>query len=69
SKQTAADLGVADGHNVSVSTDPGSLDAPVVITEQAADGVVWLPTNHREGSVRKTLGAVHADLVIVSGGV
>jgi NADH-quinone oxidoreductase subunit G len=68
SKQTAADLGVADGHHVSVSTDRGSLDAPVVITEQAADGVVWLPTNHREGSVRKTLGAVHADLVIVSGG-
>jgi NADH-quinone oxidoreductase subunit G len=69
SKQTAADLGVADGHQVSVSTDRGSLSAPVVIIEQAADGVVWLPTNHREGSVRKTLGAVHADLVIVSGGV
>jgi NADH-quinone oxidoreductase subunit G len=68
SKQTAADLGVADGHQVSVSTDRGSLNAPVVITEQAADGVVWLPTNHRQGSLRKTLGAVHGDLVIVSGG-
>ena len=50
-----------------VGTGRGSLSAPVVIIEQAADGVVWLPTNHRDGSVRATLGAVHGDLVIVSG--
>jgi NADH-quinone oxidoreductase subunit G len=67
SKQTAADLGIADGQQVTVSTAHGELTVPAVISE-AADGVVWLPTNHRDASVRATLGAAHGDLVTVTGG-
>jgi NADH-quinone oxidoreductase subunit G len=67
SKQTAADLGIADGQQVTVSTAHGELTVPAMISE-AADGVVWLPTNHRDASVRATLGAAHGDLVTVAGG-
>jgi NADH-quinone oxidoreductase subunit G len=63
--QTAAGLGVADGDAVTVSTPHGSITAAVQVTERAAPGVVWLPANHRRGSVRKLLNAVHGDPVTV----
>jgi NADH-quinone oxidoreductase subunit G len=63
---TAAQLGVGPGDRVTVSTAHGSLTAPVVLAERAMPGVVWLPTNHREGSVRKVLRAVHGDQVAVT---
>jgi NADH-quinone oxidoreductase subunit G len=66
-KQTATNLGVADGDRVTVSTALGSLVAPVELTD-GADGVAWLPTNHRDGSVRATLGAAHGSLVSVTPG-
>jgi NADH-quinone oxidoreductase subunit G len=68
-KQTAADLGVADGERVTVRVAgeaPGSLSAPVEISEDAVPGMVWLPGNHRDGSVRAVLGALPGAPVIVS---
>ncbi|HEY2042965.1 MAG TPA: NADH-quinone oxidoreductase subunit G [Jatrophihabitans sp.] len=66
-KQTATNLGVADGEWVTVSTAHGSLIAPVELTD-GADGVAWLPTNHRDGSVRGTLGATHGSFVSITAG-
>ena len=67
SKQTAVDLGIVDGQQVTVSTAYGSLTVPALVAT-AADGVVWLPTNHRDASVRVTLGATHGDTVTVTAG-
>jgi NADH-quinone oxidoreductase subunit G len=63
---TAAELGVSAGDLVTVSTAHGSLTAPAQLAERAVPGVVWLPTNHRDGSVRKVLRAVHGDQVTVT---
>jgi NADH-quinone oxidoreductase subunit G len=65
---TAASLGVLDGDAVRVSTASGAVVAPVVIDHTAVDGIIWLPTNHRDGSVRATLGAVYGDSVMVTAG-
>jgi NADH-quinone oxidoreductase subunit G len=67
SKQTAADLGIADGQKVTVSTARGSIVVPAVIGD-AVDGAAWLPTNHRDASVRATLGASHGDTVTLTAG-
>ncbi len=66
SPRTAEALSITD--SVTVSTESGSLVAPVVLDEAAADGVIWLPTNHRDGSVRATLGASHGDPVVLTAG-
>ena len=63
---TAAEHGIADGDLVTVSTAHGALTAPAELAEPAIGGVVWLPTNHRDGSVRKVLRAAHGDPVTVS---
>jgi NADH-quinone oxidoreductase subunit G len=60
---TAAQVGVADGGNLSVATDRGVIVAPVEVTAGLPDGVVWLPTNARGCAVRATLGAVHGSTV------
>jgi NADH-quinone oxidoreductase subunit G len=62
SKATAEQLGVAEGDDVSVSTDHGALVMPVAI-DDLPDGVVWLPTNARERGLRSTLGAAHGSVV------
>ncbi|MDQ1738811.1 MAG: NADH-quinone oxidoreductase subunit, partial [Pseudonocardiales bacterium] len=64
---TAAELGITPGDLVTVSTAHGSLTAPAELADQAVPGVVWLPSNHRDGSVRKVLRAVHGDQVTVTG--
>ena len=64
---TAAELGIAPGDLVTVSTEHGSLTAPAELAERAVAGVVWLPSNHRDGSMRKVLRAVHGDQVSVTG--
>jgi NADH-quinone oxidoreductase subunit G len=56
SPATAAQVGVADGGSVAVSTDAGTLALPVVIDESCADGVVWIPATARDHPVRRTLG-------------
>jgi NADH-quinone oxidoreductase subunit G len=53
---TAAQVGVAHGDKLSISTDRGALILPVAI-DVMPDGVVWLPTNARGSAVRSTLGA------------
>jgi NADH-quinone oxidoreductase subunit G len=66
---TAAGLGIADGQTVTISTARGSMVAPAVVISDGVDGVVWLPTNHRDGSVRGILQAAHGDPVsVVAGG-
>ncbi|UQX88064.1 NADH-quinone oxidoreductase subunit G [Jatrophihabitans telluris] len=68
---TAAGLAAEEGTLVAISAGPGrSVVAPLMIDSSAVDGVVWLPSNHRDGSVRALLGAVHGARVsvTVSGG-
>jgi NADH-quinone oxidoreductase subunit G len=68
SAATAGRLEVAEGDPLTVSTPAGSLVAPAFIAGDLVDGVVWLPADHRDGSVRRTLGAAHGDLVSVTSG-
>ncbi|MGI8667721.1 MAG: NADH-quinone oxidoreductase subunit G, partial [Jatrophihabitans sp.] len=62
-RQTATELGLAGGELVTVTAAGGSLSAPIEIRDDAVPGSVWLPTNHRDGSVRAVLGAGHGDPV------
>jgi len=62
SAATADAVGVSDGDDVTVSTDRGSITAPVQVTDMA-DHVVWLATNPRGGAVRDVLGAVGGSVV------
>jgi NADH-quinone oxidoreductase subunit G len=62
SKATAEQVGVAEGEDVSVSTEHGALIVPVAI-DDLPDGVVWLPTNARGCAVRATLGATSGSVV------
>jgi NADH-quinone oxidoreductase subunit G len=56
-KQLAVELGVADGEVVTVSSGGRSISAPVEIHEYAAARTVWMPTSHRDGSLRAPYGA------------
>ncbi|MBL8932538.1 MAG: NADH-quinone oxidoreductase subunit G [Kineosporiaceae bacterium] len=55
SAATAAENGLGDGDDVTVSTDAGWVTVPVVVTEMP-DRVVWLPTNSPGCTVRADLG-------------
>lgn len=52
---TAAEIGVAAGDPVTVSTERGHISLPLVITEMP-DRVVWLPMNSADSAVHRTLG-------------
>ena len=67
SQNTANGIGVNTGDVVKVSTNAGSIDAPVVITVMA-DNTVWLPTNNEGSEVRATLHAAHGSSVNISRG-
>jgi NADH-quinone oxidoreductase subunit G len=67
SHATASSVGVADGAEVTISTDTGSVALPLVVTAMP-DGVVWLPANSDGSTPRATLGAGHGDVVRISGG-
>lgn len=56
SVSSAAELGVAEGDDVTVTGPAGHVTLPAVVTEGMVDGVVWLPTNSRLCSVRTGLG-------------
>ena len=56
SPNTAADLGIAVGGSISVSTETGSMVWPVEVVPMA-DHTVWLPTNAVGHPVRATLAA------------
>jgi NADH-quinone oxidoreductase subunit G len=62
SRRTAADVGVADGEPLSISTERGALVLPVAI-DDLPDGVVWLPTKARDRALRATLGAATGSIV------
>jgi NADH-quinone oxidoreductase subunit G len=64
---TARRLGVADGDELAVSTDAGSIRLPVVVTAMT-DNVVWLPTNSADSHVRRSLHADHGSIVTIAGG-
>jgi NADH-quinone oxidoreductase subunit G len=67
SAATAAEIGVSDGAEVTVSTERGSLTLPVAVTEMP-DRVVWMPTNSIGSTVRQTLGADSGALVSIAAG-
>jgi len=52
---------------VTVSTDTGSLNLPVVVTDMP-DGVVWLPTNSQNSNLRRVLGVDHGAIVSLASG-
>jgi NADH-quinone oxidoreductase subunit G len=66
SPATAQSFGLADGQTVEVSTEQGSVRAPVEITEGMVDHVVWLPTNSDGSTVRASLGATSGAVVTLT---
>jgi NADH-quinone oxidoreductase subunit G len=64
SAATAAEIGLADGEDVTVSTDTGWVTVPTAIT-QIPDRVVWLPTNSPGCTVRADLGVDAGALVSI----
>jgi NADH-quinone oxidoreductase subunit G len=61
SPATAAEIGVAEGGDVAVSTHAGRITLPVVL-DDLPDRVVWIPTDSQSSTVhaslRATAGAV-----------
>ena len=56
SETSAAGLGVVDGDHVTVAGPAGSVTLAAAVTEGMVDGVVWLPTNSTDCSIRSGLG-------------
>ena len=54
SAATAAEVGVAEGDDLVVSTPAGRITLPVVIDE-LPDRVVWLPTDSQSSTVHESL--------------
>ena len=67
SAATAAEIGVAQGDIVTVSTDRGSIGLPLVLAD-LPDRVVWLPTRSPDAAVRRDLAAGPGDVVRLSKG-
>ncbi|HET7802199.1 MAG TPA: NADH-quinone oxidoreductase subunit G [Humibacillus xanthopallidus] len=65
---SAAALDVSDGDEVTVSGPTGSVTVPALVTEGMLDGVVWLPTNSKDCSVRTGLGTDAGGRVAVTKG-
>jgi NADH-quinone oxidoreductase subunit G len=55
SADTAAEIGAADGDDVTVSTSRGSITLPLTVTDMP-DRVVWLPLNSPGSAVHRQLG-------------
>jgi NADH-quinone oxidoreductase subunit G len=66
SAATAAEVGAADGAELTVGTGRGSITLPLVVTEMP-DRVVWVPTNSLHSTVRRTLGVDTGALVTIAG--
>ncbi|CAM4240915.1 NADH-quinone oxidoreductase subunit 3 [Mycobacterium basiliense] len=62
SADTAAEIGVADGDPVTVSTSRGSITLPLNVTDMP-DRVVWLPLNSPGSAVYRQLGATIGSVV------
>ncbi|WP_260765053.1 NADH-quinone oxidoreductase subunit G [Mycobacterium sp. SMC-4] len=61
---TAAEIGVAEGDPVTISTERGTLTLPVAITD-IDDRVLWLPLNSAGSAVHATLGATIGAVVSI----
>jgi NADH-quinone oxidoreductase subunit G len=66
-KDTADALGIADGDEVTVSTDRGGITLPAAITD-LPPRVVWLPTNSPGSTVRRSLGVTSGAVVRLTAG-
>ncbi len=64
SEPTATGLGVRFEHDVTISTERGSLTLPALRAD-LPDGVVWVPANSGPSTVRRTLGVGHGAVVTV----
>ncbi len=62
SADTAAEIGAADGDEVTVSTARGSITLPLTITDMP-DRVVWLPLNSPGSAVHRQLGVTIGSIV------
>jgi NADH-quinone oxidoreductase subunit G len=67
SPEMAESLAVADGDDVTVATDAGSITLPVRLT-QMPDQTVWLPTNSQGSQVHQALRVTAGATVRVSAG-
>ncbi|TWP47832.1 NADH-quinone oxidoreductase subunit G [Lentzea tibetensis] len=67
SEATAGHLGIELGGEITVSTARGSVTLPVE-ADDLPDGVVWVPANSGDVTVRRNLAAGHGSVVSVSGG-
>ena len=67
SADTAAEIGAADGDNVTVSTPRGSIMLPLTITDMP-DRVVWLPLNSPGSAVHLKLGVTLGSIVSIGVG-
>ena len=67
SADTAAEIGAADGDDVTVSTARGSITLPLTITEMP-DRVVWLPLNSPGSAVHRRLGVTIGSIVKIGVG-
>jgi NADH-quinone oxidoreductase subunit G len=67
SADTAAEIGAADGDNVTVSTSRGSITLPLTITDMP-DRVVWLPLNSPGSAVHRNLGVTIGSIVKIGVG-
>ena len=56
SAASATGLGVDEGDTVTVTGPAGSVTLPVAVADDMVDGVVWLPTNAPDCSIRSGLG-------------
>jgi NADH-quinone oxidoreductase subunit G len=67
SADTAAEIGAADGDDVTVSTPRGSITLPLNITDMP-DRVVWLPLNSPGSAVNRQLGTALGSIVKIGVG-
>ncbi|KZS66296.1 NADH-quinone oxidoreductase subunit G [Mycobacterium kansasii] len=66
SAATAAEIGAAEGHPVTVSTERGAITLPLAITDMP-DRVVWLPLNSPGSAVHAQLGVTVGAVVRLQG--
>ena len=67
SADTAAEIGAADGDDVTVGTARGSITLPLNITDMP-DRVVWLPLNSPDSAVQRQLGVAIGTVVKIGVG-
>jgi NADH-quinone oxidoreductase subunit G len=67
SADSAAEIGAADGDEVTVSTSRGSITLPLTITDMP-DRVVWLPLNSPGSAVHRDLGVTVGSIVRIGVG-